>query len=398
MFKKNLFYNYLNQIISLLFPLFIQYYLVRTFSLEKIGFINIMLSLQAIVMTFSGIFNIYLLKIFSKNRPYDTIKRIFTNTLILLFTISCLSYLIYITYGFYTFRGNLHIIVLSGITIVSSSFTSEFYFQGKLRNNIIFFRKLISRTIFIILLLLLVKDDHSLFVYFLILTITTSLEHFFNFYYIRKLFDFSLFSKKFIIKIFKNSITYAPFTLTYGVLPHYSIVFASRFYSLYEIGIYSIFIKIINLTTTIVTSSIMVLFPMRVNNSDSEKKSNKTLLYLKYTITASLVLLILLNSSFNIINKLFLNININNNTRIVFAILSLYILIHSIYNYYVFQFYIINNKVFFVTKLNLLILLVFYSLLYHISHNSQLTFPIIFIFSITIPLLILVYKIKELDL
>lgn len=358
--NRNLIANAFNQILGVGFPIIIQYYLIRHLRLEDIGYWSIINSVKSLVLLCVTFFTIYLIKALAEEKSKKNESVYLTNTIVLTYIIMFIPLLFYLGYMLYEYEDLYQYVYISVIPILTTPLGMDFYFQAKLKNDYLFYRKLVVRIIVLASLFLFVKTESDFIVYVWISSLSLSLEHLVNFYILRKRVIIKLIKVSVIKDIFNNSIGYLPFNITYNALPAISIVLGAYFIDIKILAVITILLKVVNLVTTFVSSTVMVLFPLKVKATANQvKESFSEIKYLKNTILFSLASIAFLILFRKLIFYIFLDNYVMPNLDIVFVTLSFYILIHSVYNYLVFNFYLINNKSIFISCLNLLIIFIF---------------------------------------
>lgn len=363
--NRNLIANTLNQVLGVGFPVLIQSYIIRILNLEDIGYWNIILSAKSIILLYVSFFSIYLVKSVAEVVSFKRTQFIITNSIVAIGITAVLPIILYNIYLISKYPQFLELILVSSIPLVTFPISIDYLYQGKLRNDFIFYRRIVVKLVFIGLLFTIVKDSTH-FLYFVYLSsLILSAEHFINLFYGRKYIKIKYIHSSYIKEIIKGSVPYFPFLVTFNILPHLSIVIGDYLYSTEEIGIYSILFKLINLATTFVSSTAMVFLPLKLKNL-SEKKGFSDSKYLIGTVIASLCVIIGLVIGKDIIFYLFLADYTVSSMNINYYLLTLYVPIHSTYNYIIFNSYFANNKVLISTIFNLIIIFS-YCLIFYIS-------------------------------
>jgi PST family polysaccharide transporter len=386
---KNLIANSLNQLLGIGFPIIVQSYIIRKLSLTDIGYWNIITSTKSVTILFITFFSIYLINKIASTEDDEELSTVLTNSVVSIYICLLIPLASYLYYLLITYNSLSHIIIVSSIPLLSYPLSLDYYYQGKLKNDFLLYRKLFTKLIFVGLLFVFVKANSDFVIYVYITSGILVLEHLINLFYSRRYICFKNISTKHTFLILKESVPYLPFMITFNVLPHISIVMGDYIYNSKEISVYSIIFKLINLGTTFISSSAMVLFPLKLRNKLSNSKfSDKK--YIIATGIVSLVSIIVLIFSKEIIYFLFLDEYRVVGLDLNFNILTTYIFIHSIYNYIVFNKYFANNKVWIVTIINLIIVLVYFLfILYSWITDIKFEFAIPIIVSASVGLLIL---------
>lgn len=355
MLKKNLIANTLNQILGVGFPVLIQSYIIRVFELEDIAYWNIILSTKAIVILYVSFFNIYLIKKIAENKSFKKIQFIITNSIAAICISTIIPFTIYYIYLIANYPKLTEWIIVSSLPLITFPFSIEYLYQGKLRNDFIFYRRIIIKLLFVIILFTTVKDQEHFIKFVYITSLLISIEHIINLYYGRMYVKIRYVNFNYIRSIFKGSLPYLPFLVTFNILPHLSIVMSYYSYSPDETGIYSILFRLINLATTFVSSAAIVLLPMKLKNL-SENKGFSDIKFLLGTIIVAFCISLGLIISKELIFFLFLDEYLIQSININYYILTMYIPIHSIYNYLIFNKYFANDRILVSTTFNLIII------------------------------------------
>ena len=380
--RNNLASNAIIQVLAVGFPIILQSYLVRHLYIEDLGHLNIINATKSIAMLSISFLNLYLVKVVSNSNTDDIISYIVNSTalMMLLLIVPATFFIIYLLYNYPYLT---HPVIITLFTMIMAPLSCDFYFQAKLKNTFSLYRKLVVWILYLICLFIFVKDRSDFIVYVYISSIATILEVLTNFLYIKKLFNLSFISIKVIKSILLNSIGLLPFLLTFNLLPNLFLLVGSKFMTINDFTIFGILFKLINLSTTFVTSAVMILFPAKIihEKMNSERLYND-MKYLRNTLMVCLLIIISLFLFKNIIFQVFLYKYKIRNMGAEFFILSFYIIIHSIYNYLAFNYYLIKGYNNILVLINVFILIVFFLALYltyilkiHIYMSLIVTIP-----------------------
>ncbi|PAT67408.1 hypothetical protein CKA27_14025 [Vibrio coralliilyticus] len=363
---SNLTANFAIQIINLGFPLLLQFYLVRTLDLAELGkwyLVTASISLVQLLVTFP---HIHLVKEVAKGGN----EEILGSSYIVSYVLSLMIFPLYYWNLINTVELELNLAIFSGLFFVTLPLASEFYFQGKLKNEIILKRKLLVKVAYILSVLSFVKEKDDFSFFFIISILFYSIEHLFNFVYIlsrRVCIRVNICTCK---NILAQSWSYIPFNASYNTLPHISIIVFSKFIEPEILAVYSIFMRIVNVTTTFITSSVTVLLPYTVSEQGKSLGFHKGLM-LKLIISVATITAILLLE--HPILKFFLSKDIDANLVTEFRVLLVYIVFHVVYNYFVFLKFISKSEIkvpiiYNVTQISLFLLIVGVSHLLNLTH------------------------------
>jgi O-antigen/teichoic acid export membrane protein len=352
----------LNQLLGIGFPMLIQFYTIRHFNITDLGYLNLLNSYWAIFTLGLSFFNFYLLKVFASMKNEEDVKSYLTNVTVLMYTFITVPFIILLVYLYFQYPLIFKITLLTSLPVITAPLSFEIYFQATLRNSYILVRRFIVRVLFIVLMLWFTKTENDFIIYVYIFCLSSTVENLINIFIINKFILIKLINLKIIKDVFKNSLSYLPFNLTYNLMPNLSIIGASNFISIEQVTIYSVLIRIINLATSFITSAVMVLYPIKINhtaeNSEDAFKDSK---YLKNTIIVSIIVAIGLIVTHKIIFFAFLENYKVDEMLIQFSILTSFIIFHSIYNYITFNYYFISDRTIFISIVNVVLLLIYFS-------------------------------------
>lgn len=393
----NLLINGLNQLLGVGFPILIQYFLIRHFNIEDLGYLSILNSYYSLFLLVLSFFNFYLLKIFARKRSENSLKCYLTNSLVLIYGLLLMPMIILILYLCIRFNNILDYVLITSFSILTAPLSFEIYFQAQMKNQYIFIRRLCMKLILVLTIMLAAKEENDFIIYLYVLTLTSTGENILNFLLLRKYIDLATVHFRILKIIFNNSINYLIFNISYNILPNLSIIAASYYLSIKVVSIYAILIRIINLATTFITSAVMVLYPYKISTGISlgSKRFNDEK-YLYNTILISVFVIIGLILCRDIVFYMFLNGLRIPNMDFEFSLLTLFILFHSIYNYIVFNVFFHKGEVRTATILNILLILI-YGLTFSFNYINilRLSFSVMYIIPFPIIMIIIFYIVRN---
>ena len=383
--RNNLASNAIIQVLAVGFPIILQSYLVRHLYIEDLGHLNIINATKSIAMLSISFLNLYLVKAVANSNNDDIISYIVNSTalMLILLIIPASFFVIYLLYNFPNLTNP---VIITLLTMIMAPLSCDFYFQAKLKNKFSLYRRLVVWILYLICLFVFVKGRSDFLLYVYISSIATILEVLTNFFYVKKYFNINFISIKVIKKILLNSIGLLPFILTFNLLPNLFLLIGSKFMTINDFTIFGILFKLINLSTTFVTSAVMILFPAKIIHEKlKSEKVYDDMKYLRNTIIVCALIILSLLLFKNIIFNVFLYKYKISNMDAEFFILSFYIIIHSIYNYVAFNYYLINGYNNTLVLINIFILIIFflelylvYMLKFHIYMSLIVTIPPLF--------------------
>lgn len=395
--NKNLVANFLNQLLGIGFPVLIQTFTIRHYNISDLGYLNLLNSYWTIFSLGLSFFNFYLLKIFSVNKSEIELKLYLTNSIVLMYSFIILPYFLYLIFLYWKYPEILELTLVTSLPIITAPISFEIFFQASLKNSYILIRRFIVKLIFVILMFSFAKEKSDFIIYVYIFCISSTFENIFNLFYIGKYISYKFIKIKILKDIVKNSINYLPFNLTYNLMPSVSIIASSYFLAINEVSIYSVIIKIINLSTTFITSAVLVLYPVKLKSFINQKDNTfNDYDYIKKILIVSIIIsfgLIFLHKF--IFYSFLANYKINN-MLFQFSILSTFIIFHSIYNYVTFNYYFIRDRIFYISSMNIFILIIYFIELILVKTNLiNFNFALLYVIPYPIVLFIIYLDIKK---
>jgi O-antigen/teichoic acid export membrane protein len=399
----NLFTNVLNQLLGIGFPILVQFYTIRHFNITDIGYLSLLNSYWSIFALSLSFFNYYLLKLFASSKDEKFIKTYLSNSTFLMYAIILIPFSFFIVFLHNKYPHLLNLTILTSLPIITAPLSFEIYFQASLRNKFILKRRFITRLFFFLFMFIFANNKDDFIIYVYLFCLAPTFENIINFFYLKNNLSFKYIKLSVLKIILKQSISYLPFNLTYNLIPNLSTIAASHFVSIDQLTIFSILVRIVNLSTSFITSTVMVLYPVKVQLS-SENSSIKfdDTRFMKNTFVISLLVSIFLIIIHKVIFKAFLKDYYVEGMLFHFSILTIFIIIHSLYNYVTFNYYFINERISFITKMNILIILIYFVniILVYLGLIS-FNFSILFIFPYPFVMLLIyldIYKFRKSNL
>jgi O-antigen/teichoic acid export membrane protein len=147
------------------------------------------------------------------------------------------------------------------------------------------------------------------------------------------------------------------------------VIIGARFLGPEKLAAFSILVKLVNLATTFISSSVMVIYPYRLNRSASQSKSCKNehddfWKFFYATIVVSICIVFVLIIFKPLIYFLFLDNKSEFFSYAEYSILTCYVIVHSMYNYIVFNHFFERNQLKKVIIMNLSIITIFISFVF----------------------------------
>jgi O-antigen/teichoic acid export membrane protein len=266
--QKNLLYNLLLSLSQIIFPLFTIPYIARVLSPNSIGQVSFADSF-AFYFTIIAEFGImtygvreiarYKTDMVQLNKTVSSLLSLHILTSFLaIFIFSCFAFI------FRTHFQDPNILILSYLYLFANAFACEWYFYGQEAFNYIAIRSILVRISGIIAIYLLVQSPDDYLWYYGIIVFTSVLTISLNFYQIirKRLFRFN----------FKAGLTHIKHIWTINLISIlYSIpllldnVVLGIVASATSVGLYAFTVKIVRISGSVVTDSLLVFFPSVVS-------------------------------------------------------------------------------------------------------------------------------------
>jgi len=350
-FKYNLFYNLVNQLLLIAFPLFLNIYLVRVLDLSDLGQWYLVNSVAALVQLLMTAPHFWLVRVLSvgEGDPQKTVAAgILTYFGLFLGTMP-----IFATYILWVAPETGFVAVLVSANLLMSALACEFYFHATLQQRFLMIRRLVTRSILVGLLVAFVRDagDFHLFV---ALTIGTYIvEHLIGLTAVLHRQGLSSPGWAQVRPVFGSVRQMLPFNATHNTLPHILLLFSPRVFGLETVAVLAILIRLVNMMTTLVTSSVNVIFPY-LSSGAGGKHLKRPLMLATGLVSAGL------GASAFVLHRpiawIFLDRALEPEQVQAFGILCGYIASHAIYNYIAFSVFVARSQTYVVTLTNGLIL------------------------------------------
>ncbi len=353
--KENLVFNAMTQGLNAFLPVLIQFLIVRRLDLVDIGSLNVLFSMQALFALVVAAANLHLLAVTSR-QSHDNDPVVVSNGTV--FGVLCaipsavVFVVIALTSDALSSRiGETAVIVALALSILLAPFANSFYFHARLLNRQMFVRRVISRVALLMGILLLVQRPDDAVTYGVIFSLAMVLEYLLAYTRVHRLIDLGTVNLARQREILFGSMKYLHFNLTYGVLPHYAVVFGAGRVAEQSFAEFSVLVKIVNLVTGFITSSVMVLYPFknsRSQTSEGAQFDRRALFWTALVAVLAAMGLILFSKPTYILM-------LNQSDPVMakeFWLLAFYVPVHAVFNYYMFNVFIYEARHRFVILLN----------------------------------------------
>lgn len=192
---NNFFFNLIQSISSVLFPLVTFPYASRILGPEGIGLTNFAENFCRYFMLFAALgIPIYGVREISKvSNSFQLRSKVFSEIISIHFVASCLNVFVYlfIIFSFQKFENYLGIYLLGAFYIFINTFSVEWLFNGLSEFKFIALRSVIIRFLFVIGLFVLVRKSSDVFWYFSLNVLVLFINNMISLYYCKSKIDFS---------------------------------------------------------------------------------------------------------------------------------------------------------------------------------------------------------------
>ncbi|MFY9327884.1 MAG: hypothetical protein WAO76_07675, partial [Georgfuchsia sp.] len=353
--KENLVFNALTQGVNAFLPLLIQYLIVRRLDLVDIGSLNVLFSIQALFALVVAAANLHLLVVTSREGETDDYVVVSNGTvfgLLCAIPSTLLFLVVALTSEALSARiGETAVIVAVAFSILVAPLGNSYYFQARLLNRQMFARRVVSRFALLVGILLFIEKPDDAVAYGVIFSLVMVLEYFLAYARVHRLVDLGSVTVARQKEILFGSMKYLHFNLTYGVLPHYAVVLGVGRVGEQYFAEFSVLVKIVNLVTGFITSSVMVLYPFKNSRGATPEAGQLDKRALLWTALVAL----LATLGLILVSKVIYILMLNRPDPVMakeFWVLAFYVPVHAVFNYYMFNVFIYEGRHRFVILLN----------------------------------------------
>lgn len=298
--KKNLIYNVLYQILILILPIITVPYVSRIIGTEGVGIYSYTYSIvyYFMMLCLLGINNYGNRTIAkTKENKYELSKN-FISIYIIQFTMSIIMIILYIIYLIFFVEEYKIIAIIQIIYILSSMFDINWFYFGLEKFKLTVTRNSLIKIVSIILIFLFVKDKNDLWIYTLILSLTTLLSQLLLFVFLKKEIIFIKVNKKEIAKHIKPALILFVPVIAISLYKIMDKIMLGYLINVVEVGYYEQAEKIINIPLGLITALGTVMLP-RISSLISKgndkiikeyiKNSLKFMMFISFPIVFGLI-------------------------------------------------------------------------------------------------------------
>ncbi|WP_132998234.1 hypothetical protein [Sulfitobacter pontiacus] len=349
--RSNLAFNLANQLLLIAFPVFLNIYLVRVLHLEDLGKWYLVNSAAALVQLLITAPHFWLVKLLSVGNgdPRRTVAAGMMTYLGLLLTVAPF----YILYVLWIAPETVFVAALVFVQLLMSTLACEYYFHAYHLQRFLMVRRLVTRSILVVLLLSFVREPSDFHLFVGMVTAIFIIEHLINFGAMLLRHGLAWPDRSTFGSVSGSVRQMLPFNATHNTLPHIVLLAAPRVFDLETVAILSVLVRLVNMVTTLVTSSINVIFPfLNATTGTADIKMRLCLMTGLVAATIGMIGFVLHQP----LASIFLGRALNAEQVQGFGYLCAYVVIHALYNYIAFNTFVAQSKAHLVTLCNVLIL------------------------------------------
>ncbi|MBP9068757.1 MAG: flippase [Bacteroidia bacterium] len=308
--KHNFFFNLINTLIKIVFPLIVFPYVSRILLPEGIGRVNYAEAFVSYFVLFSSLgIPVYGLREVAKHRnDLPALQKKLAGVFSINIVFAIISYSILAFLVFFNFIGKEpQLILINSSLILFSLLDMEWYFQGTENYKFITIRNVILKMISLVLIFIFIRSNDDVLLYAALLAIGVGGNSLFNFSYVLSKHGKALlkhFNLKFIISSFsehlRSILITSSMALAGSIYLSLDVVMLGQISSNEEVGFYSASIKIVRVLISVVLALSTVLLPrasLHVKNDEMKqfndliKLSFNFICFLSFPCIAGIVIL-----------------------------------------------------------------------------------------------------------
>lgn len=262
--KKNFVYSSVLTTANYIFPLLTYPYVSRVLGVDRIGICNFVDSIINYFILFSvmGVGIIGIREIARTKDDKESLKRTFSS-LFLLNTVSTSLVLIvligaiFLVPKLYAYKDMMWIGVLK---LISNYLLIEWLYKGLENFKLITYRTIIVRSLYVVSVFLFVREASDYKIYFLLLSLSITLNAVFNCYYAKEFVKLT-FKNVSIRKYCKSSLILGSYTLLTSMYTSFNVAYLGFISSETEVGYYTTATKLYTIFLSLFTAFTGVLLP-----------------------------------------------------------------------------------------------------------------------------------------
>lgn len=303
--NKNFIYNVVYQVFIFIIPLVLTPYISRVLGVNNIGIYSYTYSLVYYFMLASmlGINNYGAREIAKCSLDKNKLSKKFFSIYFLQLICNILMIIIFTAFIVFSNYNHKDILIIQSIFLISCGFDINWFFFGMEEFKITISRNVIIKILSIVLIFGLVKSNNDLWLYTLILSLSTLISQVYLWIFIRKRVYFCKVSLKDIFKHLPQCLILFVPVIAYSIYRVMDKTMIGFFANTIELGYYESAEKIINIPISFVSALGTVMLPHMAKSSDEELQDKfSSTFYLCYFFIIPMVLgLLVISKDFTIL-------------------------------------------------------------------------------------------------
>lgn len=290
-FISNILYAFIFQIINMAFPIIVSPYITRVLGVTNYGMVNYSLNIANIFVIFV-IFgtNIYGVKELSKTNSKKVKEQFIAKVIKLKNILGVLTFLIYMLISFISFSNQILLYFIQGLLILGSIYSLDWIFQSDENYRSIAIRTCIIKAIALLLIFTTVQNENDYKTYAFLYTMSTIISYYFGYIYIKRQFVLPKVKFKECLPLIKPLGIFFLINIISSLYSYIDTVILGSIKDSYSVGLYSLArTTIVSITTVTLTISTCIM--PRLNNLFANNKERyKELLKSSYNFLLSLAI------------------------------------------------------------------------------------------------------------
>ena len=292
--NKNFIYNILYQVFIYIIPLITTPYISRVLGANNIGIYSYTYSIVSYFMLAGllGINNLGSRSIAQTNSLNDREKLSykFTSIYLLQFILCVIMLVLYLIFSIFVFQDYRTIFFIQTIFLVSTMFDINWLYFGLENFKVTISRNIIIKLLSLVLIFMFVKQEQDLWIYTLIMSLSTLLSQLYLWLFVKKYVSFVKVKWQDLLANLKQALILFIPVIAYSIYRVMDKTMLGAMSGTTELGYYENAEKIINIPISFITAIGTVLLPHMSKNKEIQSKKYTD--QMKNSIRLSLTLII----------------------------------------------------------------------------------------------------------
>lgn len=282
--NKNFIYNIFYQIFIYLIPLVTIPYISRVLGVTNIGIYSYASSIVSYFMLASllGINNYGAREVARNREDREKLSKTFFSIYYLQAILTAIMLLIYFIVVLFFLKEYRFILFISSISLVSVAFDINWFFFGLEKFKITISRNIVIKLVSLVFIFLFVKSKNDLWIYTLIMSLTTLLSQLYLFLYLKKEISYQKVSIHDVFSHFRECLVLFIPVIAYSIYRIMDKTMLGAISGTYFLGLYENAEKVLNIPISFITALGTIMLP------HMSKKSKEDLVEkIKYSFSLS---------------------------------------------------------------------------------------------------------------